>query len=480
MITFALSLFFSDPLPLDMPRAESYLVSENGIYKLEDRYVRMDIWVSRSVIGRWMDDDGRIFTLSRLDSIPPPIDAYGTDTRVGYGKSHADVDLDDMKQLRRCVGCLSPVEPAAEPSLPRHLIRGYDDVRYWHGTNENAVVCSFLPQDGNWRYMAVWELVDGDVIDDAIVMFENRFLRAEVSSHPDAVRVLEWKRKGFRDEKRRRRPSVGDSLCERELLRKDARHSVAAYGSWRVTDAPEFTVLDEIGGNDGFIVTLTNDFSCMRELYAEVMPSKVSVSNVLSVARVYASRDEYLDAVGMDMSWTAAYWSPLRREIVAYLPPEGADRLLKTFRHEAFHQYMSYAASMYMTSPWINEGYAQYFEDVENSSWGEEFVLTPGIIDGLAEFLPALFVMDYGEFYSGDAFERRMKYRLAWSVARFIEHGAGKVRFDPFKNLKQDYMSAIVDMRGDMRAATAKAFGSDEKQKLFVEEWAKFWKNPSR
>jgi hypothetical protein len=102
--------------------------------------------------------------------------------------------------------------------------------------------------------------------------------------------------------------------------------------------------------------------------------------------------------------------------------------------------------------------------------------VTPEFIDAVSSSLPALFKMDYVEFYSGDDEERRLKYRLAWSVARFIEHGAANVRFEPFKNIKRDYMSALVEGRGDMHAATDKAFGSPEKLELFVEEWAKYWK----
>ena len=62
---------------------------------------------------------------------------------------------------------------------------------------------------------------------------------------------------------------------------------------------------------------------------------------------------------------------------------------------------------------------------------------------------------------------------MAW----FIEHGACDVRFDPFKNLKTDYMRALIESR-DMHKATQAAFGSDERRKLFIQEWVKYWENP--
>jgi len=206
-----------------------------------------------------------------------------------------------------------------------------------------------------------------------------------------------------------------------------------------------------------------------------VMPSPIDGSNVLAVARIFASRAEYLDALGQndhgDMEWSAAYWSPQRRELVAYLPEDGSEKLLETIRHEAFHQYFSYAASMISTSPWINEGYAQYFEggpDGPSSVDATDLVL-------YADFLPTLMVMDYDDFYSGTDEERRMKYRLALSIAYFLEKGASEVRFDPFKNVKRDYVKALVVYK-DMVKATTVAFKDQDTLDLFVREWKKFWK----
>ena len=67
MLLLFASLFFTEPTPLDMPKAEAYLVRENGEMRLEDRYDRLDLWTSQAVVGRWTDADGRVFTLSRLD-----------------------------------------------------------------------------------------------------------------------------------------------------------------------------------------------------------------------------------------------------------------------------------------------------------------------------------------------------------------------------------------------------------------------------
>ena len=148
---------------------------------------------------------------------------------------------------------------------------------------------------------------------------------------------------------------------------------------------------------------------------------------------------------------------------------------MRTMRHEAFHQYLSYACSMISASPWLNEGYAQYFEDEESLDWELERNPGPEDLDRLSTALPALFRMDYSEFYAGTDRERRMKYRLAWSVAVFIEKGAREVRHDPFKTLKADYVEALFETH-DMLKATNAAFGGKKKLQLFVSEWLRFWK----
>jgi hypothetical protein len=157
----------------------------------------MDLWISRAVIGRWMDDEGRVFSLSRLDIAPPPVEINGAETRTAYGMTEVKIGKDDLKPLRHAIGNLSPVELAEKPLAPRQAVRGYDDVDYWQGTNATALVCAFLPEKGRWWYLAVWELVDGDDIGESAKTFESRFLAAEPDGSADGLRAMEWKRKGF-------------------------------------------------------------------------------------------------------------------------------------------------------------------------------------------------------------------------------------------------------------------------------------------
>ena len=453
-LLLAASLFFTTPAPLDMPRAEAYLVTtKRGVRQLEDRYDTFDLWTSRAVIGRWMDDDYRVFVLSRLDMLPPALSGESL-TRTRYETELVAADKRKIDHVAAMVNCLSPIEPAAEPERPHQTPRGLKDVRFWQGTNTTAIVCSFLPEKSPCWYLATWELSEQDDFAAMSELFTGEFLDGKA-----------WQELCTEEPK----PSARG---ERELLRRDVRHGVAAYPAWHATDSEEFTIIDVLPAR-GFIEALTNDLPVLRRRYAEVIQSPLSGSNTLCVARIYANRDEYLEAAGEDMEWSAAYWNARRRELVAYMPEGGDRELLRTVRHEAFHQYLSYACSMIQASPWLNEGYAQYFEDEADGNWGIDVEVAD--FDKLEELLYAIFFVDYQTFYAGSDRDRRLKYRLAWSVAYFLEKGAPKLRFEPFKNVKSNYIAALLDTH-DMRLATAAAFdGSHDKLKNFIAEWKKFW-----
>lgn len=473
MLLVAASLLFVHPAPLEMPRAEAYLVSEtNGLRRLEDRYDVIDLWTSRTVLGRWEDEDGRCFTLANLSTTPPKF-SETTVTRERYGTTEAPLGRKELVLVREAAQLLTAFPLMEEPESLRTLPRGFRAIDYWQGTNTTALVATFRCEDEDfWRY-ASWSLLPED--DPAAArrlfeteLFENWSKTIKENLPAESRRLVEAAKNPPRTRPRRSKKSPG----ERELLRADARNSVANYVSWRVTDGDEFSVLDDLGTTENFVTTWTNDFKVMRARYAEVWPTPLVSSNVLAVARIYRDRDEYLDRVGDELKWSAAYWSSERRELVAYLPREGQHELVENLRHEAFHQYLAYAWAMIPSSPWLNEGYAQYFEDESSSDWKLGDIVCD--IEAFAEVLPSIFALDYEAFYAGTDAERRVKYRLAWSLAYFFEKGAPKVRFEPFADFKRLYTETLLSTK-DAAKATAVAFGSTDKVKLFVREWKKFW-----
>ncbi len=442
-----------------MPRASGYLCRDGEETFFEDRFNVADLWCSHVIDGRWTDDDGRLFMLSTLREPPVYVDVeadvHQVSTRTAYESSVKCPEWRDKRRLVDAIAALSPIEIAEKGARPRQMPRGFKDVRYWQGTNETAIVCALLPEDDRvWR-LAIWTLSEGDDFSEMLKKFEDEVFDRKFKLPAAKLETV----KG-----------------ERELLRRDARHSVSAYREWRVTDADEFSVLDSTGTSRDFVVTLTNDLKNMRALYAKTLPTGISTSNSLAVARIYGSRDDYLDALEVEgltnMNWTAAYWAPSRRELVASIREGDTEELLRTVRHEAFHQYLSYATAFISVSPWLNEGYAQYFEHGMDST----FKATADEIDAYAKLLPPLLIMDYPEFYSGSDAERLLKYRLAETITVFIEKGAPLVRFQPFAKVKENYFKVLIKTQ-DMRLATAAAFPNRDFLDYFVNEWKRYWKN---
>ncbi len=481
MLLLAASLLVTNPLPLEMPRASAYLVRERGASRLEDRFAKADLWVSQSVDGRWMDDEGRVFVLSHLDVLPPEGPAAeATATRADYAAGRVPVDRREKRSVRTAAAALSPVELAEKETRPRQLPHGFKDVDYWQGTNRSAIVCAYLPEKARTWRLATWQLADGDDFDACLKAFERELFYTD----DKAVRALV--RGGEEEDVRRAGRRRAAPQSERALLRADARHAVAAYANWHVTEAEEFSVLDALPASRDFVAALTNDLARMRRMYAQALPTHIDGSNALAVARIYADRADYLDALAAaglsNMTWSAAYWSPVRRELVACLDADGSrTRLVKTLRHEAFHQYLSYATAMIAVSPWLNEGYAAYFEnetdDPAGGAWWRtlEAKPTPEDLERYSVMLPALLLMDYEAFYDGTDGERRLKYALAQSVASFLENGAPKVRFRLFKDLKKTYFDELFETR-DMHRATQAALGNADLRERFVAEWLRYWK----
>ena len=447
-----------------MPRAEGWIVRDDGKVRLEDRYHTDELWYSQSVTGSWFDDETRRgFTLAELFALPPAV--AGTETRKDYEVSKVLPDKRDDEHLRRGIAALLQSEVPVDFVRPRQKPKDMKDVRYYEGTNLPAIVCAFLPAKSDHWSVAVWDLSEDDDREEMRKTFEGNFWE-ELGARSEKLGVKDGK--SSKKHGKKGRPS------ERELLKRDAAHSVAAYDRWQVTAGEDFVILDDLKDARVFVSSLTNDLAVWRGRFAAALPTDIDTSDTLSVARIYRNRADFLAAAGEDMQWAAAYWSPSRRELVAALPEDGSRaELRRTFRHESFHQYLSYATAMIPVSPWLNEGYAQYFEDEGRDTF--DLKLDEEQWDEVELALPRLLLMDYPQFYAGTDAQRRTNYRLAWSVAYFMEHGMREIRHDPFKNLKRDYFKALSETK-DMREAVRRAFPSEDSLRLFCNEWKRFWK----
>ena len=454
--------------PLTMPRATAFLVSGKNGQQLEDRFDVFDLWMADAVRGRWIDKDGSRFSICRIRrKIPGDIDG-GTRTRVDYASRYSKATLGpkEFDALDEAVYLLAPVE-VTERFAPRRSQR-QNLVALWQyaTTNENAFVFAFRPRVE--RGAADWYMVSL-VSDDPEAADKIDVWLDEVESAPP--------------ENNSKKRDASFEPTETELLASDYRRSVINYDDWHFTSASNLVVVDNMTDADRrpFVAALTNGLPKFQAMYRELLPSPLMDDTHVAAVRIFATRDEYLGYVGWENKWSAALWSPHWRELVLHYPLGGYEKLLRTVWHEALHQHLDYACSMIQTPPWFNEGHAELFEHTHFDMDGNiQFDLDPEAspmihanAKVLVESLPALFAMDYPEFYAGTAEERQLKYHLAWSLAYFLQIGAPDVRFQPFKNLRADLMKEIV--RTQSRRDAMRIVLTDEMRKELISEWLAFW-----
>ena len=461
--------------PVDMPKAEAYLVTEDGKMRLEDRFDTFDLWKALTLRGRWRDAAGNEFRIARLSAEIPDDQPGVTRTRGEFRKRLRPLGVQDAAHRDEAVYALAPAEVGAPVQPRRSGRRNFIELLRYPSTNENVLVYAFRPRSPERKEATDWYAVSlvaapGEDPQELEETFEEYFLD-QVSVPPARSRTDDV-------------PRVPDGADETELLREDYRRSVVNYAEWNFTSAGDLMIADDLDSQSRapFIATLTNSLPRLRRVYAETMPSRTAGTFHPAAIRVFRSREEYLAYVGVEAKWTAALWSPIRRELVLYLPEQGVEKLLRTVWHEAFHQYLSYAGSMMSAAPWINEGHAELFEHTHFDAEGEivferppEYALFVNHnASALAAYIPAVMTMDYDTFYDGEQEERQARYRLAWSLAYFIQVGAPELRFRPYENLRADYMDALISTRDGLRAT--KAVLPEERLKKFIEEWFAFWR----
>jgi hypothetical protein len=142
-----------------------------------------------------------------------------------------------------------------------------------------------------------------------------------------------------------------------------ARHLELVRG-WKAVDTPNYLIIHHTK-DTSLLARIQNDLEAMRLLYEELFPPAQPVEAV-SVVRVCKDREEYLAYGGWARS--AGYWNSRRQELVLYDNVAGSqgsrfgnkDSYIVLY-HEAFHQYIHYAAGELPPHSWFNEGYGDYF-----------------------------------------------------------------------------------------------------------------------
>jgi len=202
---------------------------------------------------------------------------------------------------------------------------------------------------------------------------------------------------------------------------------LALVDGWRMRDTAHYVVLSH-GVDEGFVIQLATEVETLREQLSATCPSDGALDAV-SVVRICRDRAEYLAYGGSAAS--VGYWSPLEGELVLFDAraevPQGLDGEHYTrsvLFHEAFHQYVHYAAEGIAPHSWFDEGLAEVYGGARVE--GRRFSgLEPNryrlhaaqalLVAGAYPW-EATTAMEQAEFYA----DATSLYAQGWSMAHFL------------------------------------------------------------
>jgi len=152
---------------------------------------------------------------------------------------------------------------------------------------------------------------------------------------------------------------------------------------WRAKDTENYIIVYN-ARNEQLISRVTKNIEAIRAYYEELFPPSRPVTEV-SVVRICRNQGEYMSYGGP--RGTGGFWHPGNEELVLYDYRQttlDADRQGKRLKrktndkdsllvlyHEAFHQYVYYAAGEVAPHDWFNEGHGDFFSGASISSGGK-------------------------------------------------------------------------------------------------------------
>jgi len=469
--------------PTPMPRAHAYLlVGEEGLLP-EDRFDPYELWFNTQCCARWRDAEGNRLLLGRATHrLPTFAEAYVSRDVFGSSLSDAEnlVDPKNRDHLTEWVATFVD-RPVFAPEALKLNRFALDEVLRFPCEEKGTFVYAFLPRRvGNaepfdW-FCAVLRL-SGEA--DAAAMqaqFEASFL-ANIALPP---RTSKSKGVEAAELSAQRGPA---KAVDQPLhpVRVEARKSVDNYDDWWFAETDGHIILSDVATEAGRSVVreLQDKLPVFRQAYARLVPP-LTAADEISLVRLFESREDYVRYVGPEQAWSGGLWMPARRELVLF-QQSSKDDLMRIIRHEAFHQYLSYATCMLGAPPWLNEGHACLFENSRLDGKGKVRIeedaergrLLTENLDTAVTLLPFLLQDTYESFYAANPDVRRLKYAMAWGFTYYLQKGVPEETRAPAATLLADYVAALAETRDPALASAAALAGVD--MAALQERFRLFW-----
>ncbi len=272
--------------------------------------------------------------------------------------------------------------------------------------------------------------------------------------------------------------------------RKQVTASLANLRNWWFAETENYILISNMQSSERSTVRqLQTDVENLRLVFRKMIPPRAPLVDV-SVIRMPATEEEYIEYVGPDLAWSGGLWMPTRKELVIRpLSGEGSrerrDHLLHAAYHESFHQYLFYALDHVETSLWFNEGHAVLFENVEFRNRGVQILENKDMARLLEQLLPKqemtlrnVLDLNMDAFYAQSEATRAINYTMAWGLVYYLRQGVAAERKSPYAGLLDRYIDLLWQTRNPA-AATDQTFRNVNLLEL-DRDFRAFWANPRR
>ena len=471
----------ADPVP--MPLAHAYVSQEGDTLVREDRFDPFELWYANQCCARWQDAQGNRLVLGRLTCRLPAFEDDYVSRKLFERELSEDGNLvnpDKDADVNEWVATF--VDTAVyKPATVK--LNGFtlEEVRAFPCDATNTLIYAFRPRrignSKNFDWFCVTLQAPGAADIKALrAVFAEQFIgkialpnRSSASEGVQAQEVFT--------------ASAGEQQFDQpnHPVRVEARKSIENYDTWWFAETDGYIILSDVNTEVGksLIRDVQASMPAFRKAYEKLVPPLTRERDI-SLIRLFQTRDDYVRYVGKEQAWTGGVWMPNRRELVL-AQGINKDETLRIIKHEAFHQYLSYAYCMIPSAPWMNEGHACLFENATADKKGkisinEDPARRPLLVENIdlaVALLPRLLEADYPAYYGGSDAERSLKYAMAWGLAYYLQKGAPLELNTPFKTILADYAAALAQSHA-YADATKQAFAKID-MTVFQDNFREFW-----
>ena len=443
------------------PKSQRWRCRQGEKTWIEEHFDVREIWMGHECSCRWKDRKGNQLVLATPTAFCPEfadnhakradIDAKMAEGAEAFAEPSDETFVRWAAEFSDAKLEASALAPLAVSSLP--AVRLVD-----FGEFSSRVAAFFKTKNGPWRYAEI--------------------SLAQESSPKDREALMKAFLKGVVEDKARQ-GGAGD------------RGGIVTEGRWKtfpVKDGYRFKTDLSLSQGTAFIKNASRLMAAMQAAYRRYVPPQKEIG--VSTVRVFATREGYNEymkgATGESGERSIGLWSPSHDELLILdMGNSAREETLKTMRHEAFHQYLSYATGRARHAVWFNEGHACFFENVSYDAkrnyvrvWDDPNDRRPARVaqepDRFARLFLDIRLLDHDAFYAGTLREVNDRYAAAWAAVYFLEKGAPAFpEFAAYRGVLPAYLKAIADGKSPDEATTI-AWEPVAKRD-FAADFTKFW-----